>query len=103
MWDSVVILISNQEITDDAGDIIENQEEENQIFCNELSVGQSEFYQAMATGFKPEIKLEVYKAEYSGEKQVKYCETVYDVIRTFSQKGSDILELTLGGKVNATT
>lgn len=100
MWDSVVILIGGETSIDEAGDIVEDESTKKQIFCNELSIGQNEFYQAAASGFKPELKLEIYKSEYSNEKQAIYCEVLYSVIRTFSKKDSEVLELTLGSGVN---
>ena len=95
------MLVRHGENIDSAGDTIETPEVvETEVFCNILSIGQSEFYQAMATGFKPELKLEIYEAEYSGEKTIKVNNKTYDVIRTFRTKNSDILEITLGSDIN---
>lgn len=101
MWRDSAILVRHGENIDSAGDTIETPEVvETKVFCNILSIGQSEFYQAMATGFKPELKLEIYEAEYSGEKTIKVNNKTYDVIRTFRTKNSDILEITLGSDIN---
>lgn len=101
MWKYTATLISESEYLDDSGDVIENADDtEKNIYCNLLSINQSEFYQAMATGFKPEAKLEIYAAEYSGEKKVRINNRVYDVIRIFSGKNSDVLEITLGSDIN---
>lgn len=101
MWRDSAILVRHGENIDIAGDTIETPEVvETEVFCNILSIGQSEFYQAMATGFKPELKLEIYEAEYSGEKTIKVNNKTYDVIRTFRTKNSDILEITLGSDIN---
>lgn len=101
MWRDSAILVRHGENIDSAGDAIETPEVvETEVFCNILSIGQSEFYQAMATGFKPELKLEIYEAEYSGEKTIKVNNKTYDVIRTFRTKNSDILEITLGSDIN---
>lgn len=95
------MLVRHGENIDSAGDTIETPEVvETEVFCNILSIGQSEFYQAMASGFKPELKLEIYEAEYSGEKTIKVNNKTYDVIRTFRTKNSDILEITLGSDIN---
>lgn len=104
MWRDSAILVRHGENIDSAGDTIETPEVvETEVFCNILSIGQSEFYQAMATGFKPELKLEIYEAEYSGEKTIKVNNKTYDVIRTFRTKNSDILEITLGSDINGIT
>ena len=104
MWRDSAILVRYGETIDSAGDTIETPEVvETEVFCNVLSIGQSEFYQAMATGFKPELKLEIYEAEYSGEKTIKVNNKTYDVIRAFRTKNSDILEITLGSDINGIT
>lgn len=100
MWDNVVNLIVVTKTVDDAGDIVE-QETTTTIFCNELSVGQSEYYQAMANGFKPEIKLKIHRLEYNNQKKAEYNGIKYDVIRTYAND-NETVELVLGGGVNAT-
>ena len=98
------MLVRHGENIDSAGDTIETPEVvETEVFCNILSIGQSEFYQAMATGFKPELKLEIYEAEYSGEKTIKVNNKTYDVIRTFRTKNGETLEITLGSDINGIT
>jgi SPP1 family predicted phage head-tail adaptor len=101
LWINVAELLTIITVTDDAGDPTE-QQTFTRVFCNELSVGQTEFYQAMATGLKPEIKLELNRFEYNNEKKVKYNNIVYDVIRTYA-KDVGIIEVTLGGGVNNAT
>lgn len=101
MWNDVAELVSITKITDDVGDTIE-KENAYQVFCNEVSIRQSEFYQAMATGIKPEITLEIHRFEYENQKRVRYKNKIYEVIRTFS-KNEEVLEITLGGGVHGTT
>lgn len=101
MWCNIAHIISTKKDTDDAGDPVE-EKVFTEVFCNELSVGQTEFYQAMATGLKPEIKLEMHRFEYNNEKQVKYNDIIYEVIRTYA-KNTEFIEITLGGGINATT
>lgn len=69
------------------------------IFCEEKSIGMSEFYQASASGFKPEIKLIVNKQDYSNETLVKFNDIVYQIIRTFSPTNTDDIELVLRGYI----
>ena len=70
-----------------------------QVMGYEKSVGMSEFYQAAATGFKPELKIVLTNwMDYQGEKILRYIPfgmedpIVFDIIRTF-RKG-DTLEIT---------
>lgn len=101
MWDSIAYLVGVKVTVDDVGDRVET-ETFTEIFCNELSIGQTEFYQAQANGLKAEIKLEINRFEYANETKVKYNDVIYKVLRTYS-KGEDVLEITLGGNVNEPT
>lgn len=101
LFRGVLELIRLYQESDNAGDI-EELEVKREVFCNEKSVRQSEFYQAMATGLKPEIVFEIRFDEYNNEKKVRHGNITYDVIRTYS-KNQEIIELTCGGGINATT
>lgn len=101
MWDNEAYLIKIITGVDDIGDTTE-QISESHVFCNELSIGQNEFYQAHSQGLKPEIKLEINRIDYNGEQRARYNNTTYKVIRTFVK--GDIIEITLEGDVhNAST
>lgn len=102
MWSSTCFLISIASTADNSGDCTPEVTIKREIFCKELSIGQSEFYQAQATRFNPQIKLKIYRMEYGGETQVEYMGKIYDVIRTYAT-GEDLLELTLGGMVDGTS
>lgn len=60
---------------------------ETKVFCNKKSVRQSEFYQAHAQGFRPELMFEVRSDEYHGETHFKYAGKVYRIIRTYDKNG----------------
>ena len=65
------------------------------VFCTEKSVGQTETYQARATGLNPELKLVLAHAfEYHGEKQLIYCGERYEILRTYRTE-TDSIELTV--------
>lgn len=98
MRTDVLSLITRTETTDSYGDpvIIETARD---VFCELLSVGQTEFYQANAQGLKPEVKFRLSDyLEYQREKIVKYEGVYYHVLRTF-RKGLE-LELTCYLEVN---
>lgn len=64
------------------------------VFCRELSIGQSEFYQAQTLFIKPEIKLEIADyLDYQREQFVDYEGFRYKVLRTY--RNSNSLEITL--------
>lgn len=89
MYDSVIKLVSEEKSVDKYGDI-EVVENERAVFAELRSIGQSEFYQAQATGLKPEIKFVLADfLEYRNEKLIKYTpfgedvEQDYAVLRTY--------------------
>lgn len=54
------------------------------VFCSLRSIGQSEFYQAYATDYRPELKFVLADyLDYNGETLIEYDGVVYSVIRTF--------------------
>ena len=66
-----------------------------EVFCGLRSVGHSEFYEAHATEYHPELKFVLADYfDYEGETLVKYAGVLYRVIRTY-RTGQE-LELTVG-------
>lgn len=94
----VLELIKTEPIQNAIGDCIDIKSY-TEIFAKRKSIKQSEFYQAQATGFKPEIAFEINSFEYSGETHVRYNEKEYKIIRTY-QIDLDKLEIVLEGVVN---
>lgn len=65
------------------------------VLCGLRSVGHSEFYEAYATDYRPEIKFVLADyLDYEGETLVKYGADLYRVIRTY-RTGQE-LEITVG-------
>ena len=98
MLDDVLELITINTTQNSVGDIIENKTY-TEIFGKRKSIKQSEFYQAQATGLKPELAFEIYSFEYNDEKYVRYNNKEYKVLRTY-QNSIDKLEIVLEGIVN---
>ena len=80
------------------GDMIET-ETKTEVFANKKSIRQSEFYQAAATGLRPEIMFEVWSEEYSNQPKLKYNNKLYTIIRTYDKDG-ELIELICQGLVN---
>lgn len=98
MWDKVAeLFVIAEESTDDAGYTVETGKYR-QVFVNELSIGQNEFYKAKSAGFKAEIKLEVNEIDYNNESIVRYEGMEYKVIRTYSK--GEVIEVTLEGDLS---
>lgn len=70
-----------------------------EVYANRKSIRQSEFYQAMATGLKPEIMFEIRSVEYKGETKLEYAGKDYTIIRTYDK--GEIMELVCQGLVNS--
>ena len=66
-----------------------------QIFAVQKSVRQSEFFQAAAMGFKPELTLEIFDFEYGGEELCAIGPERYRIYRTYDIPNSDRMELYL--------
>lgn len=64
------------------------------VFCELLSIGTAEFYQAQATNLTPELKFVLRDyLDYQGELYAEYEGTIYRVIRTY--RDGQQIELTV--------
>ena len=73
--------------------------EKREVFCNEIEgVRRTEFYQAQAAGFKPQITVEIPISEYEREKYFEYDGVMYQVLRSYPT-GAERLELVLTTEV----
>jgi SPP1 family predicted phage head-tail adaptor len=97
MWRDVVQLVRLDYTVNDYGDQ-QYIRTASTVFANKKSVRQSEFYQALATGLKPEIMFEVRTLEYTGQENLVYNNKEYVIIRTYS-KNDEITELVCSGLV----
>lgn len=63
------------------------------FYCNEKSIGQSEYYQSAAIGLKPQIKLQAKLLDLAGITHIKYHDRIYKILRTYQIE--DEIEITL--------
>ena len=98
MYNDVITLVKEVKTINGYGDRVSTRTER-EVFAELKSIGQSEFYQAQATGLKPEIKFILSDfLDYQGERIVKYTpfgteeEEEYTVLRTY--RSDTQLELT---------
>ena len=92
-FDYEATLISQTFTVDAYGDKVLSSVEK-KILCSLSSISSSEFYQAHATGLRPEVKIIMWNFEYSGERKIKFEGHEYDVVRTYS-RNDDLIEITL--------
>lgn len=97
-FSEVAYLITDAKSTNAIGDPIRTPTE-TKIYVNELSIRQSEFYQAQASGLRPEIMFETRLQNYNNEGRIKYGGKTYDIIRTY-KKNRDFIELVCQGITN---
>lgn len=69
-----------------------------QVYANKKSIRQSEFYQAQATGLRPELMFVIRTIDYNNETRLKYNSKFYEIIRTHDKNG-EFIELICQGIV----
>lgn len=98
VYNDLITLLKIERTVDGVGDTVESKSERT-VFCQVKSIGQSEFYQAAAQGFKPELKFVIADyLDYSDEQEVIFRDKCYKVLRTY-RTGTE-LEITVYGGVN---
>lgn len=95
--DLVCYLISTTVSDDNIGNQLKTPVER-LVYCAELPVNSSEFYNAGQTGIKPEHLLVIDLEEYDGETALKYEDKTYSIYRTYP-RGGGLLELYCNKKV----
>ena len=70
-----------------------------EVFCDEKGVKRSEFYQAQAQGYRPELCIVIRGEDYEREGHFEYKGTMYRVIRTYPVK-NECIELICQALVN---
>jgi SPP1 family predicted phage head-tail adaptor len=98
LFRDVIELITITPIENDMGDIIETPVER-EVFADKQSIRQSEFYQAAATGLRPELMFVVRSIDYNQEPKLKHGDKTYTIIRTYDKDG-ELTELICHGVVN---
>ena len=91
-------LISIATTENDMGDIIETKTEI-EVFAIKKAVSQNAFYQAAATGMRPEWIFIVRTDEYKSEPKLKYDAKEYTIIRAYEREDK-MTELTCRGLVS---
>lgn len=95
MYNDVIQLVSYTESTDAYG-ITSRVDTTKDVFAQVKSIGESEFYQAAASGLKPEVKFVIADyLDYSDEKEVEWNGKRYNVLRTYRKDNT--LEITVYG------
>lgn len=98
-WNEVIELGEEKEVTVDFETVREYTY--SKYFANELSIRQSEYYQANVNGLRPEIAFEVRAEEYEGQQVVKWEDKLYYLVRTYRNQKNATVELYLTSDISA--
>jgi len=86
---TAINLLKKAQSLDAYGDLTETYTKR-QVYAEDMSVSMTEVYQAMAVGYKPEVKFRLENfCDYQGEELVEYCPFnsqdtyILRVLRTF--------------------
>lgn len=94
----VLTLIRLETTLDEYGDQV-GTEIRRDVFAEQMSIGQKEFYQAHAVGMQPEIKFKLADhLDYENETRVEHQGQRYRVLRTY--RTGQALEITCYREVN---
>jgi hypothetical protein len=88
-WRDIANLITITNTVDEGGDTVQT-EVKKQIYVNELAYRTKAFNQALSSGLKPSISLEVKKNDYNYEKRIEYNGIKYTVVDTAPSKNENI-------------
>lgn len=82
MYNHELTLISYEIDEDEVGNQIPRPIRR-KVLCKVVDIGNNEFYNAKVSGLKPVIKFVIKSFEYEGEKEVKFDNDNYEIIRTY--------------------
>lgn len=97
MWRDVIQLVTATHSVNEYGDAVQTDTLVS-AFANKKAIRQSEFYQAHATGLKPELMFEIRSVDYNEQQELIFNAKRYQVIRTYT-KNDEIVELVCTGLV----
>lgn len=82
-WRDVAFLCTEKEELDKFNRPQKSGFKKREVICNVKGVKRTEFYQAQAAGYKPEISVEVKEYEYERERYLEYEGVMYKIIRSY--------------------
>jgi len=95
LFKEVLYLVTEIVTVNDVGNSISSQTKRI-VFADKQSIRQNEFYQAQATGLRPELMFVIRSSDYANEQVIEYNGKQYNITR-FYDKGQDFTELICQG------
>lgn len=95
-----IIYLQNQVLVeDDIGNSIPSSSTSTKCYAKKQSVRTNEFYNATMTGLTPSCEFVVKKLNYNGEKELKWNNTLFEIIRTIDPKNKFDIVLVCAKKI----
>lgn len=86
-YNEIIYLISNTIVEDAIGNQLPSSTPTlNKCYAKKQSVRKNEFYNAVESGFNPTCEFVVKRLNYNNEKEIKWNNEVYSIIRTIDSK-----------------
>lgn len=98
-YTEIIYLISRKKEEDDIGNIIASSETSKKTYAKKQSVRTSEFYNAVQCGLSPQIEFVIKRLNYNCEKELKWDNQIYSIIRTVDPKNKFDIVLVCGKKI----
>lgn len=98
-YSEIVYLISRTLGEDEIGNITTSSTTEKKIYAKKQSVRTNEFYNATMTGLTPSVEFVIKRLNYSGESELLWNNTTYEVIRTIDPKNKFDIVLVCSKKI----
>lgn len=90
MWTSICYLGVETDVENTIGIKYEVVSFDDYVFCDQKSIRMAEFYQAATTDYKPSITLILKRADYAGQRYIRFEDEVYTMIRSYAVNSEDI-------------
>ena len=62
----------------------------NKVFCQVVSVNQTEWYEGSRKGLNPQYRFTVFRYDYKGQERVEYNGEIYTIYRTYVDRNETI-------------
>lgn len=101
MFTEVIKLLNVEETRTDTGGISQNVVGEREVFAELRGIGQREFYEAAASGLKPEAAFRLADIlDYNNERFIAWNGKRYAVLRTYSPAEGNYIDIVVNNIVN---
>lgn len=82
-------LIDKEYVQNEIG-VYEETENKSEVFCHVDSITQTEWFEGARNSMKPELRITMFRYDYSGEMYLEYNDEIYKIYRTYFNKNDDI-------------